>query len=128
MESKKINKKFNSIFWSVIYALPLIFLFLTYFGYLLVYKETGSTVFIDIDLLNLSLSHTLNSFNGFIWDFIFDMFNSLFESLSFDTSGLISLFVVCLFTWLVQFSFIHILVDVLLFIPRALHNFMERWS
>lgn len=127
MESKKINKKFNSIFWSVIYTLPLIVLFLTFIGYLLVYKETGSITF-DSILFDSALVHVTNTFNGFTWDIVVDTLSGVFELIGFNVTGNIASFVIILFTWFVQFAFIHIIIDFLVFIPRLFHNFLERWS
>ena len=130
MESKKLNKKLSSIFWFLLGSLPLIVFLLTVIGYLLVFKETGSNdLFNDsFNLLNISIVHVSDIFTSFKWNVLFDTFTNVFSLVGFNISGPLSIFLVILFTWYIQISFIHILVDIVLFVPRLVHNFMERWS
>lgn len=125
MESKKVSKKLNTIFWYTIYSLPLLFLFVYFIGYLAIFKETGA---VPSTSVNVVFSEINNIFSGFTWGVIKDTLNSVLNSIGFTVSGDISTFVILIFTWFVQFSFIHILIDFLLFIPRFFHNVFERWS
>lgn len=129
MESKKVNKKLNSILWFALYSLPLLVLLISYVGYLATFKETGVSDFInDNTLFDNSLNLVNSIFGQFNWTFIKDSLVSVFDLLEFNITGNLSEFLLIFFTWFIQLAFIHILVDVLVFIPRALHNLMERWS
>lgn len=125
MESKKINRKFNSLFWCIIYSMPLVTFLLMYIGYLLSYHQTGNMA--DSNLLSLTLSNINQVFDKFIWNDLFDVLKQLFSKLSFDVTSDISKFIVITFTWFVQGMFLHIFIDTLTLIPKMYHKLMERW-
>lgn len=126
MENKKMFKKLNTLFWFIFYVLPLLVLLIVLIGNFLIYQQTGQVI--DNSILNSSINEVNNIFNGFSWDFIKDVLVNLFNSLEFTTSDIIGSFVIMFFTWFIQSSFIHILIDFILWIPRFLHNLSERWS
>ena len=101
---------------------------ITFVGYLFVFKETGSELVFEASLLESSLNDVNNVFSGFSWNIIFNTFEEVFGTLGFGVNSFICRFVIIYFTWFIQASFIHLLVDFLVFIPRLLHKFLERWS
>lgn len=126
MESKKVSKKLNTIFWYVIYSLPLLIFAIYICGYLAFYKETGAVP--EFSIIDICI-HDINTiFDGFTWGIVKDTLYNTFELIGFNLSGDITSFVIILFTWFVQFAFIHLFIDFLLFIPRLFHQFIERWS
>lgn len=125
MESKKINRNFNSIFWCLIYSMPLFSFIVLFFGYVLSYHQTGN--FNELNIINIVLSDTNEIFNQFIWFDLYNVFNNLFDSLSFNVTSDISIFIMITFTWFVQGMFLHILVDTLTLVPKMYHKLMERW-
>lgn len=129
MESKKLNKKFSTIFWNILYFLPLIVFFIYLISYFAMFRESANVdAWANTDVLDESFNVVINFFGPSGWWFTSDLFNNLFDVLSIPNNDVVAIFIIYSFSWLVMMNFLHILVDVLLLLPRMFHNFMERWS
>lgn len=127
MESKKLSKQFSTIFWWVLYALPLIFIFIYFIGYFFIFSQTGDSSFatylFESAFINVC-DFFLTSFN---WEFLYNSFLNIYDVLGISY-GVVGECVAFFFSWLILMNFLHLFVDFILFIPRAFHNLMERWS
>ena len=74
MESKRLNRKFSSLFWWILYSLPLIIFFISLIGTFTIYKETGQ----DLEFTTEVTDHVISG-TGFIAD-------QYVENLYFNTS------------------------------------------
>lgn len=129
MESKKLNKKFSTIFWNILYFLPLIVFFIYLISYFAMFRESANVdAWANTDVLDESFNVVINFFGPSGWWFANDLFSNLFDVLSIPNNDVVAIFIIYSFSWLVMMNFLHILVDVLLLLPRMFHNFMERWS
>lgn len=109
MRKRTIKYLFDNIFWYLIYMLPLIFS--------IIYWAKFGT----LDIGNI---FTFAGFDLFANNIVFTSLNSIFGATGiiplFNGTGilmLLSYFIIC---WIV-----HLAVDVLLFIVRLAHNWME---
>lgn len=109
MRKRTINHLFDTIFWYLIYMLPLIFA-------IIYWSKFGS--------LDISNIFTLGGFSLFANNIVFSSLNSIFGPTGiiplFNGSGILmylSYFIICMI--------VHLAVDVLLFIVRIAHNWIE---
>lgn len=111
MRKKTVNHLADTIFWYLLYFLPVI-------CFILVYYRTGN---------NVGMSQFLND-NGFglaVNNIVFDTISSIFGA-----DCIMPLFandgILIILSWFVCVYIAHILVDFCLFIPRWLHNFLKK--
>lgn len=109
MRKRTIKCLFDNIFWSVIYMLPLIFAIIHWF---------------KIGVIDLSSVFALGGFELFADNIVFSSLNSIFGA-----SGIVPLFadsgILMYLSYFVICMIVHLVVDVLLFIVRLAHNWME---
>lgn len=117
MRKKTVNHLADTIFWYLIYFLPVI----CYLLYMLVEPGTGSTV--------LAFNAFFDSIGiGFVSD------NVVVSSLKsiFGASGVLPLFATetpfIIFGWFICTFIAHLAVDFLLFIPRLCHKYMNKFT
>lgn len=79
-------------------------------------------------LFDLSMIHTTDTFNPFIWNVLDSSFSSIFNLISLDCSSYICKFIIVLLSWFVELSIIHVIVDLFKLIPDMFHNLRERWN
>lgn len=120
MESKQLNRKLSSLFWYILYGMPLV-VFLLFLLSNLIYKQDTNFI------LNDTITTCYNSFKSFTIDSLYDTFYSVFELLGFNdlttnTSGLL----IVILVWFTQLMLLHVIVDVLTFIFKVYHKLMER--
>lgn len=109
MRKRTINHLFDTIFWYLIYLLPLIF---------------SIIYWIKFGILDIANIFTLAGFDLFANNIVFNSLNSIFGSIGiiplFNGTGILmylSYFIICMV--------VHLAVDVLLFIVRIAHNWIE---
>ena len=127
MESKKLSKKLNTIFWYVLYTLPLVLLFFYLVSCCFAINQTGETISFE-SFSYMSYSFVIDGFVDTLWFPIFNAVSNLAITLGFNVDSYGLSFLCIILCWFIQTNFLHVLVDVLLFIPRLFHNIMERWS
>lgn len=81
-----------------------------------------------LSLFDITLIHTIDTFNGFVWQPIGNGFKNLFDVINFTTNGYISKFIILFITWFTQSIFMHLFVDIMLFLPNMCKKFFERWA
>lgn len=112
MRKRNLMCLFDTIFWYIIYALPFLSWLLMLWGGGVNAPPAFSSWIDDMDV-------TFSSF-------IFINLKSVFGS-----SGILPLFddsILYCFNWFISCVIIHIMVDVLLFIPRLSHNWLEKFT
>lgn len=126
--SKKFNSKFITLFWCVLSTFPLIMFIVMLIGYFVMNKSIGANSDImNENLLEDFLSHFSSYFIDFVPTFIYNPLASLFTTLGIS-SVLVGQFILIIFGWLITITLLHVFIDVILFLPRFCHNFLERWS
>lgn len=119
MRKRTVKCIADTIFWYILYFLPVV----VYLLYLFVEPGTGSATAI------ISMESIFNSVGlGIVAD------NVIISSLSsiFGASGTLPLFSTntpfIIFTWFISVYIVHLAVDFLLFIPRLAHKWMDTYS
>lgn len=123
---KKYYKKVDITFWFVMMALPIVIFLIRYVG--LCFSGSHLTTLNDINTLNSSISSntytlfssTCQSFSVFGMSFISDIFTSLATDLHIDIAF------VYLFTYMASIVFYHLLLDIIVFVPKFFHSFLRR--
>ena len=126
MTCKKFYKKVDITFWFIVMALPIIIFLIRFVG--LCFSGSHLTVLSDINSLNTSISgssyslfsSTCQSFSVFGMSFISDIFTSLATDLQIDIAF------VYLFTYMASIVFYHLLLDIIVFVPKFFHSFLRR--
>lgn len=115
MRKRTVNHLADTIFWYLVYLLPL-------FCYLLMYiHRAGTTVppFSDF----MSNNFGMLPLTDIVSDCLFQLFGA---------DGILPLaganLGIPLFSWYVSMVIIHLAVDFLLFIPRLAHSFMDKFT
>lgn len=113
MRKRTISHLSDTIFWYIIYLLPV-------FAYLLAVYRDGSAA--------VSFSAFFDKFGI---PFLSDVVNSALTSI-FGADGILPLYgatvVIPVFSWYISTMIIHLAVDFLLFIPRLAHKFMNKFT
>lgn len=111
MRKSTISHWFDTLFWYLIYALPI-------FAFLIVLCKTGSTT-----LAGSMSACGLDIFtNNAIFNAIFGLLGSTSDILPLFNSPDILLIV----TWFLSCLVLHLIVDVLAWIPRFCHKFLGK--
>lgn len=124
--SKKFYKKVDITFWFVIMALPFVVFLIRFIG--LCSSGSHLTALSDINSLNNSISSGTYSlftsvgqqFSVFGMSFISDIFTSLATDLQIDIAF------VYYFTYMASIVFYHLLLDIIVFVPKFFHSFLRR--
>ena len=123
---KKYYKKVDITFWFIMMALPILIFLIRFVG--LCFSGSHLITLSDINTLNSSISvgsYSLFSsicedFSVFGMSFISDIFTSLATDLSIDIAF------VYLFTYMSSIVFYHLLLDIIVFVPKFFHSFLRR--
>lgn len=126
MKAKKFYRKCDIIFWFIMMSLPIIIFLIRFVG--LCFSGSHLTDLNDINTLNLSISSesyslfssTCYDFSKFGMSFISDIFTSLATDLTIDIAF------VYLFTYMASIVFYHLLLDIIVFVPKFFHSFLRR--
>ena len=124
--SKKFYKKVDITFWFVIMALPFVIFLIRFVG--LSFSGSHLTTLNDVNSLNSSISSDSYSlftsigqqFSVFGMSFISDIFTSLATDLQIDIAF------VYYFTYMASIVFYHLLLDIIVFVPKFFHSFLRR--
>lgn len=124
--SKKFYKKVDITFWFIMMSLPIIIFLIRFVG--LCFSGSHLTTLSDVNSLNSSISSSAYSlfsstcydFSKFGMAFISDIFSSLATSLEIDIAF------VYLFTFMASIVFYHLLLDIIVFVPKFFHSFLRR--
>lgn len=119
--AKKFYKKCDIAFWFFIMFLPILLGLISMISYSCNYK------FFSSDPFNNSLIGAFNnsilSFEVFIPTFIIQTFTNLFTTIGFNSNVIMLSVLVSWFVWVI---YLHLLVDVLAFIPKFFHKWLRR--
>ena len=121
MESKNLTKKLNSLYWGIIYALPLILTLASVLGLILSNQQTGAPLWTNYTQL---FDNTTNIFSNFVMPQLRSTFVNLFSTLSGNSSTLVY-YCSALFGWFVQLQLIHLIVDIITWIIRLAQKYVE---
>lgn len=120
MRKRTINYFADTIFWYLLYFLPV----LGFLLYMLISpgaNDSSTTIVSLYSYLNFS------GFNVLEGTFIFNTLNSLF-----GINGVFSLFqsieIFILLSWFVDCYIVHLAIDFILFIPRLCHKWMKTFT
>lgn len=132
MDNKKWYKRISTCFWFFLAILPFIVAIIQFIGYHLTfnsgissateladYHSNAAGTFYNI-LINL-----LTSWRYFGIGFIYDAFYGLFTQLEF--TGYYLMILSGCFGWFVSVYFYEVIVDFVVWLPKLIHSFMERW-
>lgn len=126
MDSKRMYKKVASIFWLMLATLP--------FWYTIIYTIAHYLIHTD----NLTLNEIQTLFNNNTYQYNFNLINTQLQNytpqpLSTAMQQLVQAFdnninvdISNAMTWFCWTYFIHLLVDLIVWLPRILHSFIER--
>lgn len=118
MRKRNIACLADTIFWYLIYLLPII-------AYLLCLSNEGFFGFTDtVNFSEFLLTFTDLNLSNPVADFIYKIFGA--------EQGLIPIFndsdVLVIFTWFIYVYLLHLMVDFILFIPRLCHKWMKAFT
>lgn len=113
MRKRNISYLFDTIFWYLLYALPLIVA-------LIFYARTGTIIGFSQIMVDCGLAVDTSSI----------VYTTLLSIVG--TNGSMPLFasadIVAVFTYFINVLIAHLLVDFVLFIPRLAHDFMFKFT
>lgn len=115
MRKRTVNHLADTLFWYLLYLFPVL-------AYLVYYTADGYT------------AATFATFMSNNLGFVFDSSNVVFNTIQdlFSSSGVLPLWsaestgITLIVTWFVTVFVVHLVVDVILFIPRLCHKYMGK--
>ena len=110
---KKYYKKVDITFWFIMMSLPILIFLIRYVGLCFSDSSISSNTY-------TLFSSTCQSFSVFGMSFISDIFTSLATDLTIDIAF------VYLFTYMASIVFYHLLLDIIVFVPKFFHSFLRR--
>lgn len=132
MDNKKWYKRISTCFWFFLAILPFVVAIIQFIGYHLTFNSGISTATdlaeyhsIASGSFNNILFTFINNWKIFNVSFIYDAFFGVFGQFGFigDTRVILS----GCFAWFVSAYFYEVIVDFVVWLPRLIHSFMERW-
>lgn len=132
MDNKKWYKRISTCFWFFLAILPFVVAIIQFIGYHLTFNSgiSSATDLADYHSIvtgsfdNILLSF-LNNWKNYNISFIYDAFYGVFGQLGFSGNNLMILS--GCFGWFASVYFIEVIVDFVIWLPRLIHSFMERW-
>lgn len=129
MSAKKFYKKVDISVWFFLMLLPIIVGFINAVGFAcngwrLDESYLNASYYFNFIIQGFGLG--ASSFAGFIPNFIIDTFGSLFGYIGLvgNLSEVTLITIIC--SWFVWVVYLHLLVDILSFIPKFFHNFIRK--
>lgn len=137
MDNKKMYKRISTCFWfllaTMMFWLPIIITIFTFF----IHSEN------NIELQEVSLNGIFNYGNNILTEtigalftgdrlenmplpFIYDMFYSLFDTLSFDMSFSFNYWSCVALSWFTTVYFFELICDFMVWLPRFFHNILNK--
>lgn len=128
MRKKTISNLFDYVFWYVLYSLPLILCFIAFIVYGLGYN--GSSEYIDNTSINTFFSSYLGNFfsstisvtDNLVYDTLFKIFGVGSQFFQFFSANSV---VLMYLTYFILLNIVHVIVDVILFVPRVCHKLLD---
>lgn len=132
MDNKKWYKRISTCFWFFLAILPFIVALIQFIGYHLTFNS-GISSATDLADYHSIVSGSFDSilfrflavWKNYTISFIYDAFNGVFTQIGFSGNVLFNLS--ALFAWFVSVYFIEVIVDFVVWLPKLIHSFMERW-
>lgn len=122
MRTKKFYRKIDILFWFFIMFLPILIGIITMIGYSCNYK------YYTTETLNTTMIQTffngIESISNFIPTFIINTFDNLFTTIGITSNTTTTIAIMV--SWFVWVVYLHLLVDILAFIPKFFHNWLRK--
>lgn len=132
MDNKKWYKRISTLFWFLLAILPFVIPLIQFIGYHLTFNSGISnasdlTSYHDnsIGQFDTILLKFINNWQNFGIPYIRDTFSSLFRHIGF--SGNVATILYGSFSWFVSVYFFELMVDFVVWLPRMVHSWMNRW-
>lgn len=127
MDNVKWGKRYSTIFWWTLAILPFFISLIGFIGYHLTFNSGINTstelIAYQIDsegtYLNI-LERNIDLFNTYTPGILKDVWNQLFTI--FELNGTIYPLILSYMTWIL---FIHVIFDIVAWLPRFLHSLLE---
>lgn len=127
MDNKKWYKRSATLFWLCLSSLPLIVALIQFIGFNLIH--TNSLSYSDLenwyarnDFFNI-FNRVCFDFSNFTPSILRTSFTEIFQN--FDSEIYIALG--DFFGWFTWVFFIHIIVDIVIWLPKMFHSWIDRW-
>lgn len=128
MKTKKFYRKCDIIFWFVFMGLPIIVYLIRLVGISFNHINEYNDLVSYVDYISnnnaLILGKTIEDFSLFNMDFLTNMFSDLGSNFISNPNAL-AVFAM-LFGFMASIVFYHLILDILLFMPKFFHNFLRR--
>lgn len=120
--AKKFYKKIDIIFWFFMMFLPILIGLITMIGWSCNYKLFENQTF-NNGMMD-SFGRGILAFGDFIPTFIILTFGNLFNTLGI--TSIASNIIIVYASWLVWVVYVHLLVDIMAFIPKFFHKWLRK--
>lgn len=126
MDSKRMYKKVASIFWLMLATLPFWFTIIYTIAQYLIHTDNLTLNEIQTLFNNNTYQNNFNLINTQLQNYTPQTLSTAMEQLvkAFDTN--INTDISNAITWFCWTYFIHLLCDLIVWLPRILHSFIER--
>ncbi len=131
MDNKKWYKKISTCFWFFMATMPIIIPLIQMIVSTFVHLDSISDIsditnYVNSNNFYSQLSNFRDYMKYLLPDFLFDTFKDLLFHLGIGNIGAQSLGFVC--AWFVWAYVIELMVDFVVWLPKLIHSFIERWN
>lgn len=131
MENKKWYKRTSTLFWFVLATLPLIVALITTISSSFIHwsdttADTIITTYLNNNTFTNSFTNTVSWFGNHTPSILNNAFTELFEE--FNISNTYATTLGMFFGWFTWTYFIHLIVDIIVWLPKLFHKWLERWE
>lgn len=131
MDNKKWYKRISTCFWFFLATMPIIIPLIQMIVSTFVHLDSISnisdiTTYINNNNFYNQLSLFQTNLIHLLPNFLFNSFVDLFDSMGLNSIGAGALGFIC--AWFVWAYVIELMVDFVVWLPKLIHSFIERWN
>lgn len=131
MENKKWYKRTSTLFWFMLATLPLIVALITTISSTFIHwseitTETTITTYLSNNNFINSFTNIIDWFSNYTPSILKNAYRDLFTN--FDITNTYATSLGVFFGWFTFTYFIHLMVDIIVWLPKLFHKWLERWD
>lgn len=127
MDNKRWYKKYATCFWFTLAILPFLVALIQYIGFYLVHTDNiqfnDLTTWINQNNFETILENVGSIFQNVTPRILSNSFTDLFKSFDSNIYNFLGIY----FGWFAWTFFIHLMVDIIVWLPKIFHSWLDRW-
>ena len=129
MDNKKWYLRTATIFWFILSTLPLLITLINLIGFYINHYENLTLTEINTLMNTFNFETQFTNQCNYFSNFTPTLLNRTYQEL-FTNFGVAQnyLYIGLFFAWFTWVYFIHVVIDIMLWLPKLFHKWLERWE